>query len=499
MDRDKKDEVKGSRGDCRKDYQSDKKVGASSDASKVHGGLGNRREEFHDGHAYDRSVKSHGGVRSDRKGEAYVDDVGIKMKSIKSGSHGIQLPHGGKKVEKGSEHRVGEEDKVEFLIDGKKESIRNESRSLFENSNGQKKEYFEEDLDSKDVKLNRDDEMKLDVKPKQVYEAPMPGSWEPAEKTNVPSWDPEALLEELRPDGWSPPTPTRVPISLLDCKERFENETLEPPRVKIADKETILREYRDIDEKEPLVLLDEDCVVRTNLRGIKESRRMREKEELEDEKEYRNARREFRGRGGFGGRGRRGVGRGGRGSREDRSNRGHGDQGNPNQYPVGQRSRFGDDLLSRERRTDSPRDGRPSSNRDRRHPSPRDWRHPSPRDRRPLSPRDRRPSSPKDRRPPSPREKRPPSSKEGRPHSASSRQDGGKEFSSHHRQSRAEESSRCLQSEADHTSSSRWSYNPDHGQVPAHPTSSSSRTAPAPEMTYKEYKERKAREKAAGL
>merc|ERR1719154_73988 len=197
--------------------------------------------------------------------------------------------------------------------------------------------------------------MKLDVKSEQ---APMPGSWEPAEKTNVPSWDPEYLLKEPRPDGWSPPTPTRVPISLLDCKEKFETETLEPPRMKIADKETILREYRDIDEKEPLVLLDEDCVVRTNLRGIKESRRMREKEELEDEKEFRNARREFRGRGGFGGRGRRGVGRGGRGSREDRSNRGHGDQGNPNQFPVGQRRKFGDSLQSRERKTDSQREGR---------------------------------------------------------------------------------------------------------------------------------------------
>merc|ERR1719154_838256 len=335
--------------------------------------------------------------------------------------------------------------------------------------------------------------MKLDVKSEQ---APMPGSWEPAEKTNVPSWDPEYLLKEPRPDGWSPPTPTRVPISLLDCKEKFETETLEPPRMKIADKETILREYRDIDEKEPLVLLDEDCVVRTNLRGIKESRRMREKEELEDEKEYRNARREFRGRGGFGGRGGRGGRGAGQGRRGDRSNRSCGDQGNPNQLPVGQRRRIGDDLLSRERKTDSPRESRPSSPRVRRS---------SPRDRRPSSPRDRRPPSPRDRRPPSPRDRRPPSPREMRPYSASGRQEGGKEFSSNYRQSRAEESSRCRQSGADprsvnaNAASSRSSYAPDHGQVPAHSSASSRSTGPAPAMTYKEYKEQKrAREKAAG-
>ena len=138
--------------------------------------------------------------------------------------------------------------------------------------------------------LSRDDE---DRKPLhnegEVQEAPMPGGWQVVEDSGVPSWDPDSLLQEPRPEGWSPPTPEPVPRTLVPFKESFETETPDPPRFDIADKETILRQNRDIDEREPLVVLNNLCVVRTHLRGIMDSKRReggnREEERLWGEEE----------------------------------------------------------------------------------------------------------------------------------------------------------------------------------------------------------------------
>ena len=51
------------------------------------------------------------------------------------------------------------------------------------------------------------------------------------EDSGVPSWDPDSLLQEPRPDGWSHPTPPPVPRTLVPFKEAFQTETPDPPRL----------------------------------------------------------------------------------------------------------------------------------------------------------------------------------------------------------------------------------------------------------------------------
>ena len=137
--------------------------------------------------------------------------------------------------------------------------------------------------------------------PNEILEAPMPGAWTAAEESKVPSWDLVKLLPEPRSEGWiPPPTPPRVHLEqgLGQFKDAFKEEIFFPPRFKISDKETVLRENRDIEEREPLVILNNLCIVRTDLRSIKDSKRMREKEDREEEREFSNS--GFRERGGRG-------------------------------------------------------------------------------------------------------------------------------------------------------------------------------------------------------
>ena len=102
--------------------------------------------------------------------------------------------------------------------------------------------------------------------PEEIQEAPMPGAWKAAEESKVPSWDLLSLLPEPRCEGWSPPTPPRVHLEqgLGQFKDTFEDEIPCPPRFKITDTETILRENEDIEEREPLVILSNLCIVRTD-------------------------------------------------------------------------------------------------------------------------------------------------------------------------------------------------------------------------------------------
>jgi len=245
------------------------------------------------------------------------------------------------------------------------------------------------DRDNKDRDNSAFDDVKAG-KPSgqgEVFEAPMPGEWMLIEDSGVPSWDPACLLEEPRPEGWIPPTPPPVPRAVKPFTAEFDMESLDPPRIGMVNKETVLRDERNFDEEEPLLVFNNMCVVRTNLRGIIESKKRREVEDREDEMEFRS-RGGFRGRG-RGGRDSRGGGRGGRGG--DRGGRGgrggfnRGQEGDANMMPVGQRKRFGD--TSPPRMT-PPMDTKPSPSllREGRPPSPRERRAPSENDRISRSP-----------------------------------------------------------------------------------------------------------------
>ena len=200
------------------------------------------------------------------------------------------------------------------------------------------------------------------MSPNEILEAPMPGAWTAAEESKVPSWDLVKLLPEPRSEGWIPPTPPRVHMEqgMGQFKDAFKEEIFFPPRFKISDKETVLRENRDIEEREPLVILNNLCIVRTDLRSIKDSKRMREKEDREEEREFSNS--------GFRERGGRGRG----------SSRGNDKRENPNSMPVGgERRRFGRDgdrgSVERGRRPPSPVEHRPpTSSATRRNEDPRD-------------------------------------------------------------------------------------------------------------------------------
>ena len=142
-------------------------------------------------------------------------------------------------------------------------------------------------------------------------------NWLPVENTGIPGWRKELLPEEevMRPPDWKPPTPPRVDISLQVYKDEFREESPKLPKITeiIQDKEKLLRDERDLDENDEVVLFNNSCIIRTTKAGIKKSKRDREDEDEEEEREFRGGRGGGGGRGGFGDRGRGGRGGGGRG------------------------------------------------------------------------------------------------------------------------------------------------------------------------------------------
>ena len=177
------------------------------------------------------------------------------------------------------------------------------------------------------------------VENKEVWEAPMPGEWQPTKGSGVPSWDRTTLKEEENPPDWVEPPQPKVDLRLSPFKQQFIAEAPYPPVTPIENKEELLY-ARDIPEDEPVVVVFARGYVRTTRRGLRESKRMREQEEREIEQMLTE-------RGFFGGRG-RGRGRGGRGRGGSQRGRG-GDQGgfNPNMEPVAGNRGFGG---SRDRR-----------------------------------------------------------------------------------------------------------------------------------------------------
>jgi len=125
-------------------------------------------------------------------------------------------------------------------------------------------------------------------------------NWVPVEKSGVPSWRKESLLNE----EWSscvPPGPG-VERSLQEFTNKFEEETHKLPKISgvVKDKNIALNE--DLSDDDEVVLFNNLCIIRTTKAGIKKSIRDRQKEEEEEEREFRGKLQEERG----GGHGRRG-------------------------------------------------------------------------------------------------------------------------------------------------------------------------------------------------
>ena len=142
---------------------------------------------------------------------------------------------------------------------------------------------------------------------KEVWEAPMPGEWQPTKESGVPSWDRTMLKEEENPPDWVEPPQPKVDLSLSPYKEAFEAETPFPPVTSIENKEELLIAY-DIPEDDPVVVEFARGYVRTTRRGLRKSKKDREEEEREVYQMLQD-------RGFFGGRGRPRGGRGRGGGR----------------------------------------------------------------------------------------------------------------------------------------------------------------------------------------
>ena len=63
---------------------------------------------------------------------------------------------------------------------------------------------------------------------KEVWEAPMPGEWQPTEGSGVPSWDRTILKEEENPPDWVEPPQPKVDLSLSPFKHAFDAEAPYP-------------------------------------------------------------------------------------------------------------------------------------------------------------------------------------------------------------------------------------------------------------------------------
>ena len=139
------------------------------------------------------------------------------------------------------------------------------------------------------------------VKPKEVWKAPMPGTWQSTEGSGVPAWDKSKLKKEDNPPDWVEPPKAKVDLSLLPYRNHFDLEIPVPPVTPLENKEELLIAH-EIPEDDPVVVLFPRGCVRTTRRGLKESKRARAKEEMDTEEQFggsfRSAGKGRRGRGG---------------------------------------------------------------------------------------------------------------------------------------------------------------------------------------------------------
>ena len=115
---------------------------------------------------------------------------------------------------------------------------------------------------------------------KEVWEAPMPGEWQPTEGSGVPSWDKTLLKEEENPPDWVEPPQPKVDLSLSPYKGAFDAEAPYPPVTPIENKEELLNAH-NIPDDDPVVVVFARGYVRTTRRGLRASKKAREDEERE--------------------------------------------------------------------------------------------------------------------------------------------------------------------------------------------------------------------------
>ena len=154
----------------------------------------------------------------------------------------------------------------------------------------------------------------------------MSGTWQPTRGSGLPSWDKSKLKKEENPPNWVEPPHPKVDLSLFPFKIHFDHEVPVPPVTPLEKKKELLL-AKEIPEDDPVVVLFPRGYVRTTRRGLKESKKAREKEERALEEHFVQKRCSFR------------------------SERGRRDGGkfNPNQEPVSRTRGFGESKERRER------------------------------------------------------------------------------------------------------------------------------------------------------
>ena len=160
----------------------------------------------------------------------------------------------------------------------------------------------------------------------EIWEAPMSGTWQPTRGSGLPSWDKSKLKKEENPPNWVEPPHPKVDLSLFPFKIHFDHEVPVPPVTPLEKKKELLL-AKEIPEDDPVVVLFPRGYVRTTRRGLKESKKAREKEERAMEEHFVQKRCSFR------------------------SEKGRRDGGkfNPNQEPVSRTRGFGESKERRER------------------------------------------------------------------------------------------------------------------------------------------------------
>ena len=129
-----------------------------------------------------------------------------------------------------------------------------------------------------------EDRGKKNAKPKEVWEAPTPGTWQPTERSGVPAWEKSKLKKKENPVDWVQPPNPKVDLSLHYFKTHFDPEVPVPPVTLMETKEGLLLAH-EIPEDDPVMVRFPRGYVRTTRRGLKESKRAREKEEREMEEQ----------------------------------------------------------------------------------------------------------------------------------------------------------------------------------------------------------------------
>ena len=130
-----------------------------------------------------------------------------------------------------------------------------------------------------------EDRGRKNAKPKEMWEAPTPGTWQPTEGSGVPAWEKSKLKKKENPVDWVQPPNPKVDLSLHYFKTHFDPEVPVPPVTPMETKEELLLAH-EIPEDDPVVVRFPRGYVRTTRRGLKESKRAREKEERDLEEQF---------------------------------------------------------------------------------------------------------------------------------------------------------------------------------------------------------------------